>query len=401
MRDWNTIRLIIGREMRAWRKPFVISTAVLLILVGAGLTVALLLGGDDDAVIHRVGVVGETPAELATRIEQHLPAEDDVETRRFVSVVDAEQAAREGDVDLVIVGDSLVVWGEAVADPLADAVVQTLVLGQARTRAAELGLSPAEADRLLTPDLQFRQAVVTPQDGNDDADEVVAVMATIVMFMAILAYGQWIGYAVVEEKANRVVELLLGAVRPHHLMGAKVVSIGALGLAQIAAVGTLAIAFGLATERVGVPSVRPSTVFWVLVWFLLGYAFFGSLFAAAGSLASNTQEAGSTIGPLTLLLVAGYMTGMISIGEGLGDNIVLRAMSYVPLWSPLTMPGRIVRGWAQPWDVLLSLLVMVAAIYGMIRLAGWIYTGGVARATAKLGWGEALRAGRDLRATQR
>ena len=46
------------------------------------------------------------------------------------------------------------------------------------------------------------------------------------------------------------------------------------------------------------------------------------------------------------------------------------------------------------------MLIMLAAIYGMVRLAGWIYAGGVARATAKLGWGEALRAGRDLRATR-
>jgi ABC-2 type transport system permease protein len=399
-RTWATLRLIIGREVRAWRKPFVISTAAIFVLVGAGLSAVVVFGGADDTVVHRVGLVGETPAGFAADVEQLLPDDESIEVVGFDSEADGERAVRDVEVDVVVVGNSLVLTGPGTSGSLADAVGQTLVLAQAGDRAAELGLSPADVIALLTPDLEFREASGEPDDG-DETDEVVSIVATIILFMAILAYGQWIGYAVVEEKANRVVELLLGAVRPHHLMGAKVVSIGALGLSQVAVIGVMVVGFGLASERFGVPSVRLSTVAWVLVWFLLGYAFYGTLYAAAGSLASNNQEAGSALGPLSLLLVVGYMAGMISFGEGVGDNTVLRVMSFLPLWSPLTMPGRTVRGWAQPWEVTASLLIMGAAIYGMIRLAGWIYAGGVARATAKLGWGEALRAGRDLRSARR
>ena len=83
-------------------------------------------------------------------------------------------------------------------------------------------------------------------------------------------------------------------------------------------------------------------------------------------------------------------------GEGF-DTLWLQVISFIPFRSPLVLPGRMVRGWAEPWEVVAALAIMAVAIYGMLRLAGWIYTGGVARATQKLGWREAFRAGRELR----
>jgi ABC-2 type transport system permease protein len=391
----NTVRLVMGRELRAWRKPFLISTAVILLLTSIGLTIVLIAAADDDPTTYRIGVVGATPANLSGDLAPFLPRDSTLDLVSYDTIDAARTAATEGEVALVVVGDTTVIWGEGVTDALADGVVQTLVLSQAHERATEAGLTPAEADRVLTPRLTFIDATSDAAAGSSQTNEAVAVFATIVMFMAILAYGQWIGYAVVEEKANRVVEVLLGAVRPHQLMAAKVISIGTLGLIQITAVGVLVIAFGVATDRLGAPAVRPSTVLWAVVWFFLGYAFYGSLYAAAGSLASNSQEAGSTIGPLSMILAAGYISGIISFGAG-ADTRFIQAMSLIPLWSPLTMPGRIVRGWAAPWEVLLALVLMAAATYGMIRLSGWIYAGGVARASSKLSWREAFRTGRDL-----
>lgn len=399
MSDWPILRTVIGREYKAWKKPFLISSAIILALVGAGLTIANVVGRTASPPEHEIAAVGATPPGFAAAVGELLPEDVRLEVVRFESATAAEEAARDGDVTLVVVDDDTVIWGSGVTDALGDGVVQTLLLAQARRRAAELGITASDTDRLLTPQLEFRQADPQPEDASGGDDEGVAVFATIIMFMAIISYGQWIGYAVVEEKANRVVELLLGAVRPHQLMGAKVVSIGSLGLAQIAAVGVLVFGFAVATDSVGVPTVRLSTVFWVLLWFFLGYAFYGSLYAAAGSLASNSQEAGATIGPLAIFLVVGYITGLIAFGESY-DTVWLQIMSFIPLWSPLVMPGRIIRGWALPSEVALSLVIMVAAIYGMVRLAGWIYTGGVARATQKLGWREALHSGRDLRARE-
>lgn len=398
MSDWTLIRVVIGREYRAWKKPFLISSAIIFVVVAAALTIASIVADQSpEPVTQRVGTAGDTPATLAREAVEFVPETISVVFVRFASAGEVEAAVRDGDVAVAVIDDDTIVWGTGVQDPVGDGIVRALANAQARERAEELGIAAADAERLLTPRLEFREANPVLPDDSSDADEAIAVISTIAMFGAILAYGQWIGYAVVEEKANRVVEVLLGAIRPHQLMGAKVFSIGSLGLAQITGIGVLALGYGIVSDGIGLPSARGSTVFWVVLWFLLGYAFYGSLYAAAGSLGSNTQEAGSTMGPLAIFLVIGYMVGLISFGEGF-DTVFLQVISFIPLWAPLVLPGRIVRGWAAPWEVAVALVIMVAGIYGMLRLAGWIYTGGVARATQKLGWREAFRAGRELRA---
>jgi ABC-2 type transport system permease protein len=316
-----------------------------------------------------------------------------VEVEQYASLDDAEDALIDRRVDALVVGDDEVVWGPSTSDRLSDAVWVAVSNQQVRVTAASMGITPSDADRLIRPDIEARR-VELPEAGSV-GDEVLSAIAVILMFMSILAYGQWIGYAVVEEKANRVVELLLGAIRPHHLMAAKVASIGLLGLTQIAAVGTLSLAIGLATDRIEIPPASGSVVLWLLVWFLLGYAFYGSLYAAGGSLASNNQEAGSVIGPMSILVGIGYVLGLITVQGGV-DSLLLRVTSFVPLWAPMLMPARIARGWAEGWEIAASLGVMVVAGWGMIRLAGRIYVGGVARATSKLGWREAFRTGADL-----
>ncbi len=396
MSEWALVKTIIGREYRAWKKPFLVSSAILLIVVCGGLLVAALVQSNASPPAFAIATAGDTPAGLGSSVAAFLPNDSTLETEHFTSGAAAEAAVESGDFQVAVINDNTVIWGAGVTDGLSDGVVQTLVLAQVRRRAAELGLSAADAEGLLQPQFVFRDVSPEATDGSDKADEVASVFSTIIMFAAILAYGQWIGYAVVEEKANRVVEVLLGAIRPHQLMGAKVWSIGSLGLAQMAGIGGLLLAVGFATDKVTLPSARGITVLWVLIWFFLGYAFYGSLYAAAGSLASTTQEASSTMGPIAILVGFGYIVGISSFGEGF-DTTFLQIMSFIPIWAPLVTPGRIVRGWAAPWEVALSLAIMVAATYVKLRLASWIYTGGVARATQKLGWREALRAGRELR----
>ena len=393
MKDRHVILLAMGREFGAWKKPFLISSAIVLAVVAIGMT-ALALTGSNGPVTFELGLVDEPPADISQDVESLLHPDARLSITRYPSLSEAESALANREVDALVVGDDEVVWGASTTDRLADAVWLAVSNQQVRSTAASLGLTPDEADRLIFPDIESRR-VESPEEGSV-ADVVMATLAVILMFMSILAYGQWIGYAVVEEKANRVVELLLGAIKPHQLMAAKVLSIGLLGLTQIAAMGGLALAIGLATDRVEIPPASGSVVVWILIWFLLGYAFYGSLYAAAGSLASTSQEAGSVIGPMSILATVGYVFGLITMAGGI-DTLLLRVASFIPLSAPMLMPARIARGWAESWEIAISLGVMVAAGLAMIYLAGRIYMGGMARATSRLGWREAFRTGSDLK----
>jgi ABC-2 type transport system permease protein len=276
---------------------------------------------------------------------------------------------------------------------MAETLVDSLQALKAYDKAADLGLTPAEVDALLDPQLQSR-TVAAEEDGTK-AEEAAGAIAVIVMFGAIIAYGQWIGYSVADEKGSRVVELILGAVPPHHLLTGKLIAIGSMGIAQMTLVGSLIVGYGIAADLVNLPDLAAGLVIWMVAWFLLGFAFYGSIYAAGGSLVSDTHEASSTLGALNILPIVGYVFGVIVFSQGT-DTALLRTFSLIPLWAPMTMPGRIARGWAAPWEVAVSVALMLLSIYAVIRIAGWVYRGGVARASSKLGWREAFRAGRDL-----
>jgi ABC-2 type transport system permease protein len=172
-----------------------------------------------------------------------------------------------------------------------------------------------------------------------------------------------------------------------------------MGLAQMALVGSLVVGYSVTADLVNIPDLATGLVGWMLIWFFLGYAFYGSLYAAGGSLAADTHEASSTLTAINLAPIIGYFFGVIAFSQG-SDTFLLRLSSFIPLWAPMTMPGRIARGWATPFEIAASIVLMVLAIYGVIRFAGWVYRGGVARAGSKLRWTEAFHTGRDLRTTR-
>jgi ABC-2 type transport system permease protein len=393
----RTIGLVIRRELRAARKPFWISTLILLVVTGGALAVITVVerndSTDSDSVTHGLGMVRGAPVQLLGELRSRLPEGHYPNTAWFATVEDAEEALREGNVEAVVVGEDTIVWGPWVSGVMAERLVDSLQALKAYDKGADLGLTPAEVDALLDPQLEFRN--VEPLDDGTEAEQAAGAIAVIVMFGAIIAYGQWIGYSVADEKGSRVVELILGAVAPHHLLTGKLIAIGSMGIFQMTLVGSLIVGYGITADLVNLPDLAFGLVVWMVAWFLLGFAFYGSIYAAGGSLVSDTHEASSTLGALNILPIVGYVFGVIAFSRGT-DTALLRTFSLVPLWAPMTMPGRIARGWAAPWEVGLSVTLMLLSIYAVIRIAGWVYRGGVARASSKLSWREAFRAGRDL-----
>ncbi len=131
-----------------------------------------------------------------------------------------------------------------------------------------------------------------------------------------------------------------------------------------------------------------SVVVNVVFWFILGYAFYATAYAAAGSLVSRQEEAQNVAFPLTIVLTAAYLIAAVSIG---GDNAVLRVTSLLPPFAPMTMPLRIAGGDASVVDISVSILLMVGAVYVLIRVAGRVYSGGLLRTGGKVRLRDAWR----------
>jgi ABC-2 type transport system permease protein len=209
------------------------------------------------------------------------------------------------------------------------------------------------------------------------------------MFMGILAYGQWVAYGVVEEKAGRIIEVVLSAVSPRRLLAAKVTTIGLMGLGQMMLIGLVVLVIGGLMDVVSLPAATFGAFFAVVLWFLLGYAFYASGYAASGALVRATRDASDAVGGFNLLLMFGYFTAIAHIEAG--DTVILKVASFLPPWAPMTMPVRMVRGFAAWWEVVAAALIMLIATYAMIRLAARVYVGGIIRVGSKVKWREAYR----------
>jgi ABC-2 type transport system permease protein len=115
----------------------------------------------------------------------------------------------------------------------------------------------------------------------------------------------------------------------------------------------------------------------VLVYFVLGYAFYGCCFAAAASLVSRQEDTQSSTGPLLVILVGSYIAADAALGNP--DGGLATAGTFIPPMAPLIVPGRAAQGALPAWQLALSLALMAAAIALVIVLAARIYDRSVLR----------------------
>lgn len=387
MSAWSSIVLVAVRDFRerVTSRAFQLSTGITLLMVLAFIFVPSFLA-NDDLETWSVGIIGEEPAGLAAAIATASGGAATTSTTNYSTRAEAEAALEEGTIDIAVDTEGTVLVDDDTSDRITTAVVGGLASVEIASRADELGIEVTEIEDLFTGGYEVES--VAAADDSSDTNRATAFFATVVLFISIVTYGSWILIGVIEEKTNRVVEVVLGTVRPHQLLAGKVLGIGVLGLAQVVVIGAVAMTaanFQDAFQLEGAASILA----WAIVWYLLGFAFYAVAYAAAGSLVSRQEEAQNASFPLTMMLMAAYFIASFSIG---GENPVLRLSSLLPMFAPMTMPLRIAAGDAAAWEIVASLALMIISTYGLIRFAGRVYAGGVLQSAGRLKWKEAFRA---------
>jgi ABC-2 type transport system permease protein len=213
-----------------------------------------------------------------------------------------------------------------------------------------------------------------------------------VLYSLLILFGQFVAQGVVEEKSSRVVELLLATMKPWQLLAGKILGLGALGLAQIVLIAVVGVAGAIAFDIVDVPGELVGTAVTVVLWFVLGYALYAAIFAVGASLVSRQEDLGSVLMPTTLVLVAAFVVGIQAASDPAGT--LATVTSYVPGLSPLVMPVRQAAGQVAAWEIVLAVVLMLAAIALVVRLGGRVYAGALLRTGGKTKIREALRAER-------
>ena len=210
--------------------------------------------------------------------------------------------------------------------------------------------------------------------------------------MSLAVYGQWVVSGVVEEKNNRVVELILSTVRPRHLLAGKVIGIGLLGLAQLA-LDRRPRRRPARRRRLRRPAALGGSLALVVPWFALGFALYAVAYAAAGALASRQQNAETAGQPVTYTLLAAYFAGYVAVSAN-ASGLLANVLTVFPLTAPLVLPARSALVGVPLWEHALAVVLVLASIYALVRFAGRVYAHGLLHSGPRLGARAAWRLAR-------
>jgi ABC-2 type transport system permease protein len=306
-----------------------------------------------------------------------------------IAAADAVDEVKNGTVDVALVptGKTVTVLSK---DAPAAALLAAVDIGVTRAIGARyLQRDPtAEASYLTDSAAPLRLSLLAPADTTSVQRWVIAYFGGFVMLLSITQFGSGICTGVVEEKSSRVVELLLATVRPIQLLVGKIGGLGVVGIVQTAVIGAAALITGEVTHSVTVGSAAPLMFGAVLLWFVLGYLLFATLFAAAGSTVSRQEDARTVIAPFSVVLGISFYLGVAGARV---DNPLVRVLSWVPPFSAFLIPMRVAEGSVGAGEFIGSALIMCAASAAVAVLAARIYQRSILHTGARLRMRHALR----------
>lgn len=273
-----------------------------------------------------------------------------------------------------------------------DEVENILNLAVSRRNAVRLGLSDEDMASLFRPvDLRVREISPLGEDGEEldsaahTQSMVLAYFLLFMIYMALIMYGNMVASGVAEEKSSRIMEVMVSTVRPVELMLGKIIGVGSLGLLQyfiwigtglvmnsMGRAGAIAALLGSSGQLSSIPL---DIVMWFGLYFILGYFFYASIFAAAGALVSRVEEVSQVVSIIMMLIIVGFFAAYISF---LNPNSTLAVVtSLVPFTAPMVMFARIVLGSPGPIEVIASVLIMLVSVFLGAWFSGKIYSIGI------------------------
>lgn len=267
--------------------------------------------------------------------------------------------------------------------------------------------------RLVEQGIDLSALKITDEGVQEDASMASAFIgygAGFVIYILIFLYGSMVMRGVVEEKANRIIEVLASSARPFDIMMGKVLGIGLVGLTQVLAwivlvllvLSALAVAFAagvdpeVATEamrqaqdaqaqspmspmsggvmKIGsmsIPTVSVPTLLLFVFYFLSGYFLYATLFAAVGSAVDQESDANQLTLPVTLpvILTMMFIGNVISAPSGTFATVA----SLIPLFTPILMTVRVAATDVPAWQIALSIVLSIGAFFGAVWMASRIY----------------------------
>ncbi|TKK68942.1 ABC transporter permease [Ilyomonas limi] len=437
----NKTSLIIQREYisRVRNKTFIITTILmplLFVLLIAGSTYLSIKGKENlnIAVIDNSGYFKDN-LENSSNIAFSFPA--GVDTNNYISkgysaiLIMPQSTGNNGNNYLLRSKKSIGIGSKETIENKIDAAIETKMLQDA-------GIQKSQLDSIHSQSQDATLSTVEEGDNNSTRESNqwlaygIGYGSGFLIYLTMLIYGMMVLRGVMEEKTNRIAEVIVSSVKPFQLMMGKIIGIGAVGLTQflIWIVFIFLIMFGVhlfvspetmqqvqAMQQSGtMPGAASSinasqsaqtiyniqhmadTVNWGLIvgcfifYFLGGYLFYASLFAAIGSVVEDVQNSQSLTLPITMPIIFSFIVMANAVQNP--DSGLAVWCSFIPFSSPMVMMARIaygVPGTVPYWQLIVSMLMLVAGFLFTTWLAGKIYRTGILLYGKKPTWAQMMK----------
>lgn len=405
----TVLRFTILNKLRS--KAFVVTSLIFVILVTIGVNVPFLISLFNTDKESNVGMLRDA-AGIAERLGAHYEALEDtglnIVLYESAGSAEADEEALRARLAEGEIGGYLVTSGNdphgfpkliyKSEDTMDFSTVNRLAegLGQIKMAltVAELNLTAEQIAQINSP-VQLDKVQISVGGGagsvgeeGKTASEIalasgMVYVLIIMLFIAVMVSGQLIATEITAEKSSRVMEILVTSVKPLTQMFGKIIGIFLVGLTQILLLAAVVVinlrlphnqsAFG--GFNIDLSKIDPLLLVYALVFYLLGYLLYATLFAAVGSIVSRTEDLGQAIMPVSMLSMVGYFIAIYGVQAP--NSVLVTVCSFIPFFSPFIMFLRI--GTTDPaiWEVLLSLGLLAGAIMALGWLSAKIYRTGV------------------------
>ena len=415
----SKIFIIIQREFltRIQKKSFIILTILMPFIIAAVAVAPLLLASIKDDTQHTVMLVDKTL--------KYAPLFEDNESYHFVTAPEVLPEFREEDANVKAV---ILISEDLVENPNALKMYSSEEVPADLQRLTEDILSEkVRADKLASYNVEGLEEIIASAEVNisaqtvkwtDDGGETssnsgialgVGFLFTFLIYMFVMSYGGMVMQGVMEEKTNRIMEIIVSSVKPFQLMMGKIIGIALVGFVQIAIWGVMltailtVVSFIMGTPEVATPPTmmggdaamqtvvaeaqagNPITeilgalpivelLIMFVLYFIGGYLLYASFFAAVGASINAQEDSSQFMMPVILIMIFGLYAALY--GAENPDGPLAFYASIFPLTSPIVMMVRIPFG-VPLWQELLSLALLYASAIFIVWMSGRIYRVGI------------------------
>ncbi len=409
----SPLSIIVSREYleRVQRKSFIISTLLTpLLMLGLMMAPALfaILAGPENKTI---AVIDRTDAMIARQLDNEGELNFKVVQGELAELID------NADYDAV-----LVIEADAVSRPSAiklysheAASMQTegAISSQLENIIEDERIKAYDIDNLsqimkeVKADVRLETFRISEGDTSETSSiisYIVGITTSLMLYMFIMLYGQMVMTSIIEEKNNRVLEIVVSSVKPNALMMGKIVGIGLVAVTQILIWGIILTACsiwlmplvsgaaqgagGFDLGVLGSPAYILELFGYITLFLIGGYLFYSSIYAAVGSAVDNIQDASQLVSIAVIPIIIGMVVSMSVVQNPASSLAVWTSM--IPFTSPMVMMARIPFG-IPAWQIWTSVALLYASFAGMVWLSAKIYRVGIFMYGKKPSFSELLR----------